>query len=153
MKLSEKQLAVCRSDAEMIIMDGSVRSGKTVAGLFALLTHAWQHFEGATFLVGVIGEHAWNGPIKRTLMLYEQQTGVRCDMTARHITMPSKGRYPNRFVKVVCRDVTAVSRIQGDTIAGCFGTEVVHYPIDAGVLVQVCWGEEPQTDLRLQSSR
>ena len=127
--LSPKQRQVADSTEEIVIMDGSVRSGKTVAGLFTLLAHAWKHHQGANFILGVYSDHTWTGAIKRTKMLYEQAARVNLDMTSRRLLMPSRDpRNPNQFTRVVCRGIDAMYRIKGDTVAGVFATEVTDYP-------------------------
>ncbi len=134
LKLSDKQKMVADLDniaEQMIILDGTVGSGKTVAGLCGLMHRAATKPElsGATMYVGVFSDHGWNNTIARTVRFFEAITGLRCPMQNKFFTVPSCTRgAPVRFVKVVCNNIQAASRIQGDTCAGVFATEVVKYP-------------------------
>ena len=131
LELSPKQSLLYHLDKhshDIVIADGVVRSGKTVAGLIGLFDHSRKYFANGRFLVGVYADNTWSGAIRRTKQLYEAATGRAIYMNHKEMVVPSDLGGPNIFARVTCKGIDAVSRIQGDTIAGVFATEVVKFP-------------------------
>lgn len=129
MRLSAKQTELYlldEHDHQMVIAVGTVRSGKTWAGLFGLLRYAGKYFNQHQFIVGIQSEFAWRETIQPVALKWEELTGYRVHWTEKYFTVSNDHGGTNRFVRVIGHDVKAAKRAASATISGVYATEVTH---------------------------
>ena len=136
MKLSERQAELydlAAHDYKIVIADGPVRSGKTLAGLWGLLTYAQQRFHGQQLVVAVQAEDVWNGTVRAEASKWAATVNARLVFKKRQFTVSTVSggrRRVNTYLRYIARDVSAVGRLQGLTLAGAFVTEAALMPQD-----------------------
>ena len=139
MRWSPKQKQLYRLDevdTTLVVVCGTIRSGKSMSGLFGYLRYVMTTFTAGDHVVACYSDIVWRGTILKYANLW-------CRVTRRDIRPTDKGftitgRDPatnqivsNHFFRITGRDVSAVSRLQG--LADCqsvWATEAPLYPPD-----------------------
>ena len=131
MRLSKRQSELYRlgdHDHKMVLSDGPIRSGKTLAGLWGFLTYTQQTFDrfadGA--VVAVQSRPVWRGPVATEVHAWAARVRARVEFKEDYFTvstLESGRRHTNRFNRITANNAAAVSRIQGMTICGAYATE------------------------------
>lgn len=129
MRLSATQSRLYRladHDAKMVVADGPVRSGKTMAGLWGFLAYCQQTFTGGLAVIAVQSLDVWRGTIQSEVVRWGALTGARVDFQDNRFKVTTRRNgvtATNTYNRVVANNVAAVGRIQGLTLCGAFVTE------------------------------
>ena len=137
MKLSPKQAEIYRVDEWphwVAVICGTIRSGKSVAGLFGYLRYVMTTFNGADHIVACYSDNVWQA----TILKYADWF---CRLTSRQLRATNKGftitaldrdtgrQVVNKFYRITARDVAAARRVQGmGDVQTVWATEVALYP-------------------------
>lgn len=117
------------SDADGIIADGAIRSGKTVSMSLSFALWAMETFNEQNF--GMCGKTI--GSFRRNVLFWLKRMlssrGYRvADHRADNLVSVSKGKVTNYFYVFGGKDERSQDLIQGITLAGCFFDEVALMP-------------------------
>lgn len=113
-------------DSKMVVADGPVRSGKTMAGLWGFLTYTQRTFTGGLAVVAVQSRDVWSGTIRTEVTRWASAVGAKVDFLDHSFKVSTRlngRRHTNTYNRVVANNVAAVGRIQGLTLCGAFVTE------------------------------
>ena len=136
MKLSPKQRElynVALWPHWIAVVCGTIRSGKSLAGLFGYLRYVMTTFNNADHIVACYSDMVWQG----TVLKYAEWF---CRLTKRQIRSTNKGFtitaldptgrvITNKFYRVTARDVSSIRRVQGmGDVQTVWATEVALYP-------------------------
>lgn len=122
-RFSRKQLEViANSTARMNILDGSVRSGKTIASLVAWIMFVSEASPGELLMVGKTER-----TLKRNILdVLEQMVGPRYfkyNLGSGEATL-----FGRRIYLVGANDMRSEGKIRGLTLAGAYGDEITLWP-------------------------
>lgn len=122
-RFSRKQLdVIANSTARMNILDGSVRSGKTIASLVAWIMFVSEASPGELLMVGKTER-----TLKRNILdVLEQMVGpryFRYNLGAGEATL-----FGRRIYLVGANDLRSEGKIRGLTLAGAYGDEITLWP-------------------------
>lgn len=122
-RFSRKQLdVIANSTARMNILDGSVRSGKTIASLVAWIMFVSEASPGELLMVGKTER-----TLKRNILdVLEQMVGPRYfkyNLGSGEATL-----FGRRIYLVGANDMRSEGKIRGLTLAGAYGDEITLWP-------------------------
>src|SRR5690606_9525321 len=122
-RFSRKQLdVIANSTARMNILDGSVRSGKTIASLVAWIMFVSEASPGELLMAGKTER-----TLKRNILdVLEQMVGSRYfkyNLGAGEATL-----FGRRIYLVGANDLRSEGKIRGLTLAGAYGDEIALWP-------------------------
>ena len=122
-RFSRKQLdVIANSTARMNILDGSVRSGKTIASLVAWIMFVSEASQGELLMVGKTER-----TLKRNILdVLEQMVGPRYfkyNLGSGEATL-----FGRRIYLVGANDMRSEGKIRGLTLAGAYGDEITLWP-------------------------
>lgn len=138
---SRKQLEViCNADAFINILEGSVRSGKTIASIVAWIDFVQSSPHRVFLMTGSTSDTLYRNVIedierilgkKRARYVKSAKGGARLNLKFRNPAYPDESK--QKFIYKICycvgaHDERAEGRIRGMTVAGWYADEVTLYP-------------------------
>ncbi|GIO08939.1 phage terminase large subunit [Brevibacillus reuszeri] len=138
---SRKQLEViCNADAFINILEGSVRSGKTIASIVAWMDFVQSSPHRVFLMTGSTSDTLYRNVIedierilgkKRARYVKSAKGGARLNLKFRNLAYPDDSK--QKFIYKICycvgaHDERAEGRIRGMTVAGWYADEVTLYP-------------------------
>ncbi|GIO06226.1 phage terminase large subunit [Brevibacillus reuszeri] len=138
---SRKQLEViCNADAFINILEGSVRSGKTIASIIAWIDFVQSSPHRVFLMTGSTSDTLYRNVIedierilgkKRARYVKSAKGGARLNLKFRNPAYPDESK--QKFIYKICycvgaHDERAEGRIRGMTVAGWYADEVTLYP-------------------------
>jgi len=138
---SRKQLdVICNADAFINILEGSVRSGKTIASIVAWIDFVQRSPHRVFLMTGSTSDTLYRNVIedierilgkKRARYIKSAKGGARLNLKFRNPDYPDKS--PKKYIEKICycvgaHDERAEGRIRGMTVGGWYADEVTLYP-------------------------
>ncbi|RKN75013.1 PBSX family phage terminase large subunit [Paenibacillus ginsengarvi] len=138
---SFKQLdVICNANAFINILEGSVRSGKTIASIIAWINFVKDSKHRVFLMTGSTSDTLYRNVIedierilglKRAKYVKSAKGGARLNLTFPNPDYPKKSK--RKFIQKICycvgaHDDRAEGRIRGMTVGGWYADEVTLYP-------------------------
>ena len=125
-KLSEKQAEVYfleNIEQSLVLCDGVVRSGKTMAALWGCLRYLSKYYTGQKFGVAVKSVRQWNDIVVDEVEKWCKLTNHSYRSTANGIILASSRGGTNKLVRIIASDDRSTVAIKGLTLVGCYVDE------------------------------
>ena len=125
----QRALSMWERDSRYVLLDGSVRSGKTFSGLYGWLNGIARNFAGYDFLLSARTMKQFRAVLEANLLQWCRDTGVAWrKVESEYIIQSEHGA--NRFIPSLGNDAGAMDKIVGLTLAGAFLDEAPLMPQD-----------------------
>lgn len=116
-------------DADGIIADGSIRSGKTVAMSLSFIMWAMHNFDGQTFIMaGKTIQSFRRNVLDQLLQMLPSRGYASTEVRSENLLIISRGIRTNRFYIFGGKDESSQDLVQGITAAGAYMDEVALMP-------------------------
>ena len=130
-KLTNKQLELYRSKSKLIIGDGIVGAGKSTVGLFKLCNDTQRDYSGHEVAIAFKSVKQYKSIGEAALREWCRETGatIRNTDSGHYITTIHDGvEHTNKYTRVLGRDVSSASDVQGLNLCGAFVDEAPNQP-------------------------
>ena len=101
----------------IVVACGTIRSGKSLAGIFGYLKHVMTTFSGGDHIVACFSDNVWRATIIKYVSWWCRLTGRTIRSTSKGFVISgrdAKGKLiTNTFYRVTGRDIGSVARVQG----------------------------------------
>lgn len=116
-------------DADGIIADGSIRSGKTVAMSLSFIMWAMHNYDGQTFIMaGKTIQSFRRNVLDQLLQMLPSRGYASTEVRSENLLIISRGIKTNRFYIFGGKDESSQDLVQGITAAGAYMDEVALMP-------------------------
>lgn len=136
-RLSSKQsklYSLDQIDPWLVVVCGTIRSGKSIAGIFGYLHYVMKHFNKCDHVVACYSDNVWEGTVLKYAQWWARMTRRTITTNAKGFTV--SGRDPelgtvvvNKFYRITGRDISAARRLQGMAdVRTVWATEAALFP-------------------------